>query len=823
MENAQNNFADTHQEKIIDFYKIYKIGQRRWYIFILSLAIALATVYVYLKYAIPVYSVSTKVFIKDKSSESLGSSGDIISGMNMFQPFRNLENEIFVMKSTSVVYKTIEQLNFDYSYFHMGSIKDVESYPNNFYYVVPDSLSPQFINTKIYLKPTSETTFSIWIEAATRANIYNILTEKVVEGITIKSESKTATYGVPITLGESKFTVYRDTTLSIPINTENGYYFIFNDKASLAREWRKIDVSQINKKASILQVSVKGANVDKIVDFANMLSRVYIQNGLDEKNQIASNTISFIDFQLRIIKDSLNVIENDLESFRSKNKVMNISSEAAVDYEALKSLESERAHLLIRQKYYQYLRDYTSAEKDYTALVVPSTLDINDVTLNRLIGELLTLANEKQALTKNNPSSNNPFVANLDSKIKYTKDALIENLNNLNKVSVITLKELDRNIASIQSSLGRLPVVEREFINIERKFNVNDEIYSYLLQKRAEASIAKASSTPDNKVIDMATKYDARKISPNVKSLYIAGIFLGLLIPIIITLVLYYLDNKIYTKEEVEEYTKVPFLGSVVHNEENDGKNVLDSPKSGLSESFRSIKVNIEFLNKQTTGLVIGVTSFVSGEGKTFVALNLASIYAIGGKKVVLVGMDLRKPRIDKEIFENKDAGLSNYLAGMRSIKDIIYPTALNENLFFIPSGVIPPNPSELLSSKRMDELLEYLKKNYDIIILDSPPVGLVVDYLNVVRNIDISLYIVRQGVTVKQSLYIIDDFYRAGNMKNLGIVLNDAKRDYKNYYSYGMGYYYGQDNGYYGYEESTRKSAWKKFKYKYITRKKKI
>ena len=819
MENAPNNFAENHQEKIIDFYKIYKIGQRRWYIFILSLMISLATVYVYLKYAVPVFSVSTKIFIKDKSSESLGSSGDIITGMNMFQPFRNLENEIFVMKSTGLVYKTIEQLPFDYSYFHIGSIKDVEAYPGNFFYVIPDSITPQFTNTKIYLKPLSQSTFEIRIEAK-NAQLYNILTGVVAEGVSVTPESKTGKFGVPIVLGPSRFTVYRDTSLAIPGITEKGYYFIYKDKASLAREWRNIDISQINKKASILQVSVKGANVDKIVDFVNMLSRVYIQNGLDEKNQIASNTISFIDFQLRIIKDSLNVIENDLESFRTKNKVMNISSESAVDYETLKELESERAHLNIKQKYYQYLRDYTTSEKDYSALVVPSTLDINDPTLNRLIAELLTLVNEKQALMKNNPSSNNPFVTNLDSKIKYTKDALIENLNNLNRVSEITMRELNKDIAAIQASLGKLPVVEREFINIERKFNVNDDIYSYLLQKRAEASIAKASSTADNKVIDMATKYESQKISPNVKSLYIAAIFLGLIVPIIITLVLYYLDNKIYTKEEVEEYTKVPFLGSVVHNEENDGKNVLDSPKSGLSESFRSIKVNIEFLNKHTTGLIIGVTSFVSGEGKTFVALNLASIYAIGGKKVVLVGMDLRKPRIDKEIFENKEAGLSNYLAGMKSMQEIIYPTTLNENLFFIPSGIIPPNPSELLSSKRMDGLLEYLKKNYDIIILDSPPVGLVVDYLNVVRNIDISLYIVRQGITVKQSLYIIDDFYRAGNMKNLGIVLNDAKRDYKNYYSYGMGYYYGQDNGYYGYAESSKNSIWKKIKNTFVKRK---
>ena len=800
-----NQVTHTQQEEgFLDFNKFFKIIRRNWYLFALSLALSFGVVYMYLKYTIPIYSVSAKVFIKDRSSHAWGSS-NFLEGAQMFAPYNNLENEMIFMKSNTMMRRTMQQLDFGYSYYSSGTIKDIEAYPFKQFQVIPDTMTPQITNTKIYVSALSDSTFEIKIDTES-PTFYNRIDDTRSYSKNSYLNFKTqGTFGKPVHIENSIFTLQKDSFLTYQIG--HVYYFVAQDIESQIRYWQgKTSVIPVNKEASIVNIGVNGPNLNKCIAFSNMLARVYINQGLVEKNQIAVNTINFIDYQLHVIKDSLNVVESDLVDFRSKNKVMDINYEAQIDYTKLKELESERAKLNIRQKYFQYIREYVSAEKDYTALVVPSTLDINDPNLNSLIGELIALGNDKQTVMKNSSSPNNPFLKNIESQIRYTKDALLENLNNLNRATEISMSELSKNIASIQLGLSKLPVTEREFLNIERKFNVNDGIYNYLLEKRAEASIAKASSTPDNKLIDVANIYDGGMISPKSKTLYTSSIIAALFLPLLFCLYVYFTDNKIYTKEDIEEFSSVPFIGSVVHSLAATGNSVLDKPKSGLSESFRSIKLNLDFILKQKKGLIIGVTSFSSGEGKTFIAINLASIYSIAGKKVVLIGMDLRKPRIDKELFEDKETGLSNYLAGMVEMKKIIQPSKKHENMFFIPSGVIPPNPSELLSSTKMYELIAYLKTEFDVIILDSLHIGLVVDYLNVIKQVDVTTYIVRQGMTAKQSLAIINELSAKEDVPNACIILNDARAEHNKYNSYGMGYYYGAYSGYY--EEGDQKPS---------------
>jgi len=805
MENI-NNSSNQPAEREFDYFVIVLLLRKYWYIFISSFLLGILGVFLYLRNEVPVYSVSSKVFIKDNTNGPMG-MGKFLDGMELVEPYSNLENEMIIIKSAKIIQKTLNKLNFNYSYFIKGNVKDYEYYPSAPIRIIPEITSPQLVNSKIFIMPIDEESYRLTLEKS-NPYWYEMVSDTMYstsQPIEIQRQYK---YGETVEIQKARFQIVKDSVNKPQIDQE--YYVVLKDRYSLMQKWRNsISIQPVNKESSIVEIYVTGVNYEQNVTFLNTLCQVYIQDGLDKKNQIALNTINFIDIQLGIVKDSLNTVENDLLKFRNKNKVMNITFEAEIDYEKLKMLESEKASLEIKQKYYEYLMKYVSSSTDLDGIVVPSILDINDVTLNKLITELVELVNDRETLMKNNPSKSNPFVQNLDSKIAVTKAGLIENLRNLNKSSEITMKELNKNIDKFQKNLNKLPSTEREFLTIERKFNVNDEIYNYLLEKREEASIAKATNTSDNYVVDLASIYDAAIISPKPKILYAISIVASFFIPMTLLLIMYFIDDKIYSKEDIAERTNIPNIGNVVHNLHATDKTVLLKPKSGIAESFRSIKINLSFINNPVSSYVIGVTSSLSGEGKTFVSFNLASIYALSGKKVVLVSMDLRKPGIDKLLFKSQDKGLSNYLAGMVDSDSIIHKTEQHENLYFIPSGAVPPNPAELLNGNKIKELIKELRTKFDIIILDNSPVGLVADYLNIIDQVDSTLYIVRQGVTPKRALDGINDMYVKGNIKNVCLVLNDSITAYEKYSNYGTGYYYSESHS--GYFENELDKKWYK------------
>lgn len=808
MSTTQPPFIQPEEdEQLIDFYKLGHILKQYWYLFALTFTIALSTAYVYLKYTTAVYSVSAKVFIKDRSNVSSGAKG-FLEGSQLFQPFSNVDNEMVVLKSRTLVEKTIRQLNFSIALYTKGKIRDVEVYPIEGLTIHADTVYPILVHQSIFIHPTGPETFELSIENP-GVKYYHTSTQSLSADV-LNATRVQGRWGKPVFLGKAVFTLWKDSTY---IFQKQALYFQCSTPQHLVGYWQgALSVSLVDKDASIVSLQAQHPIVTKARDFVNALARTYIQQGLDEKNAIATNTVNFIDIQLQLIKDTLNIIENRLVDFRSRNKVMNLTYEGQLSYSKLKELESEKAKLAIRHTYFKYIKDYVHAEKDYAALVVPSTLDINDPNLNRLIAELVSLGNEKNTLMTSGQTNDNPYVKSLNNKIVYTKQALMESLDNLDKSTLLSLSELERNITAVQATLSRMPATEKEFMNIDRKFKVNDEIYNYLLEKRAEASIARASSTADNKIIDTAVNYESRKVAPNNRSVWVLAFVLAIILPLAFCVYVYFSDSKVYSKEDVEKYTSLPFMGSVLHAPEGTPQNIIDAPKSGLAESIRSLKINLDFFKPPAKeGKIIGLTSFVSGEGKTFLGVNLASLYAFSGQKVVLVGMDMRKPRIDKELFADKEFGLSNYLAGLVELDKIIVPSGRHDNFFYIPTGIIPPNPSELMGSERMKKLIQYVKANFDIILFDNPPIGLVVDYLQIIKEVDVTLFVLRQGYTDVAALKFIDELQRNQQLQHIGVVLNDVKKSYSKYYQYGTGYYYGGYNsGYYDMREY--KKTWWKF-----------
>ena len=435
-------------------------------------------------------------------------------------------------------------------------------------------------------------------------------------------------------------------------------------------------------------------------------------------------------------------------------------------------------------------------------------MGIDDPLLNSHILELTKLYSQLDIISVNSKQGH-PLVKSIKKQIKSTKEKLIENIENIISTSELTLEDINSRIVELESVIGDLPQNERILLNIQRKFNLNENIYNYLLEKRAEASITKASNISDHKVIDMPRLESNLPIKPNTTLIYVISIMLGFFLPSIIISIYYLFNNKIIDKKDIDEITSVPLIGKIMHNDSGYNLVNINSPKSAIAESFRSIRTNIQYLASDKIEKVICITSSIGGEGKTFVAMNLASIFSITRGKTILIGADMRKPKIFNDFNLSNDVGLSSYLSNQNTKDEVIQKTEF-ENLDIILSGPIPPNPSELLSLEKMKDFIEELKKTYKHINIDTPPNGLVTDGLVLMKYSDINIYVVRQNFTTKEMLNNFNETIIKNNVLNMNLIVNDISNDKTSHgYGYGYGNTYGY--GYYAEDQIENKPWWKK------------
>jgi capsular exopolysaccharide synthesis family protein len=519
----------------------------------------------------------------------------------------------------------------------------------------------------------------------------------------------------------------------------------------------------------------------------------YIRYGVDIKNQTADSTINFINTQLKIISDSLTVAEEKLENFRLKNSFIDLTKEGSIIQNKLEKSENEKTAFELQLQYYNYLNEYLDLKNAGGTIISPSVIGITDQVLIKLVYDLSTYQKETEKIGFN-ISGDQPAYALLSKQMEETREALRENVRN----GIAGLKNLivesEKKISEVEIDINKLPATERSLIGIQRKFDLNNTVYTYLLEKRSESDIARASNVSDNRIIDRATLYSSALVKPKTKMNFIIAIIIALVLPIIIIALIDFLNDKVIDKKDVEQYTKVPIIGYISHD---DGKNeipVFDKPGSALSESFRSVRTAMKYLIKGNKVAVITISSTISSEGKTFISTNLAAITAMLNKKVLLIGLDLRKPRINK-IFEFESSpGMSTYLSGNCNYEEIIQKTKVN-NLYYAPSGPIPPNPAELIETDLMEKFLDRAKKEFDFIIIDTPPMAIVTDALLLSKYVDVNLFIVRQRYTSCHTLELIEQLHNQGELKNMAIIINDISLS--GYYGYGMRYGYAGGYGY--------------------------
>ncbi len=798
----------TNEEQGIDIKQLVYVFLNHWYLFAICVLVALIVGFLINRYSANVYQTTGTVLIKEDRSTFDATS--IMTNMS-YGNYQNVDNEIAILKSYSLTDRVIRKMNLEVTYMEKGRIAASELYKVSPFTVEIDRSVPQAVDL-VYNISLEEDKITLHASAEHLCK-YDFLLSKTIESHPeIIDVTNVCKQGEWVDNGYNRFCIVLNDNHNPKVDKNRKLSFWLNSYSSLNKQMSSFSVSPTSKQSSVLSITKNGENKQKIVDFVNTLMVEYVSRGLEKKNMVSENTIEFIDSELTGIQASLSESERELKDFRTRNDLMNLDLQANQVYTNLRALDKERSEMAVNVKIYKKLQDYIRVQiDDPENLAAPSTMGINDPLLNQLARDLVSLSQTKatQSLTL---TEQNPQIVKLNEQIVTTKKALLENVNNLVENAEMSLKEIDRRINSLESESRLLPGKQQQLINYQRDFDFNDDTYKYLMQRRAEAQILKASNTPDNEIIDEARLERTYKVSPRTSMNYLIAFILGLLIPALYLFLKDFFNVSINDRKDVEKLTHYPIIGQVAQASDKNPLVVINSPKSPIAESFRSIRTNIEFLTQGKAKSTILVTGDMQSIGKTFNSINIASIYALYGKKTVLLGFDMRKPRLFQEFGLTNNVGLSSYLSNKESLENIIQCSSQIPNLDIITSGPLPPNPAELIASEKTNELFTLLKESYDYIIIDTPPIGLVTDSLLLMRHTDVNLFVVRQGVTNKNIFgNIIKDLEE--RELPISIIINGVETG-KSYgygkYSYGYGYgnygKYGNSGSYYGISEETRK-----------------
>ena len=616
--------------------------------------------------------------------------------------------------------------------------------------------------------------------------------------------SKELTFAKKYKVGEVINTPFLNFSLKKTKEFKKGaiYYIRFASFDGTVGGYRGVSVGTLTQAASLIQLSMQGANKNRIVDYLNATVKVLEEDKQEQKILYAKKTKEYIDGLF--VKEQLGV-------YKEENNIFNLSSEGDKVYDEILTLDNQYKEVLEFNDYLNNLKNYLLTHNSYTEGVpVPALIRIQDPKISEGIAVLMEKSILKERL-KSSVTENYPPYIKLVNEIKITKNTLLENINNLRNINSKTLNKLKKELRKANVELKKLPSREQGLLKYQRNFEISEANYNYLKQKSYEAGTAIAANVSDVKIIDEAKDLGEGPIYPKPQFNYLLGFMIGVIIPLFYIIIRELLDNKIHTAEEIQNNYAIPVLGVVGRNQGKNNLAVFERPKSSVSESFRALRSNIQFLFKNAQkdeSKTLVLTSSVSGEGKTMISINMATVFALSGKKTVLIGLDLRKPKIYDDFDLTNEVGVVNHLINQKTLDEIIIPTKI-PNLDIILSGPIPPNPSELLLNETSDKMIKSLKEKYDYVIIDTPPVGLVSDALELFKYGDAIIYVVRQNYTERGMMKMIDDKYKNKEVTNISYVLNDFSIKNKYGYGYGYGYAYGYGYGYgygkygYGYHEN--------------------
>jgi capsular exopolysaccharide synthesis family protein len=767
-----------------DFKKITELILRNYKLFIAGIIIALSLAYLVNHFSIPVYKISSSVLIKEDKNQSGDSDANNYLNSSLFRMNQNFQNELWVLKSSPIIEQTVKNLDLSVSYFRKKGFQYLDAYKNAPFHIALQQDHVQPINVRFYISFMNKEYFEIKAESG-KTSFYNFENNEIVYKKDKWSFLKNGKEGELIETADLAFTVELDSTKKVPDKAMYG--FEFNDIPSLVTGFKnQFQFNIVDKLSTVVEISIKNESVIKGIDLVNELMRVSSIQNLDRKNHLATITIDYIEKQLNEISDSLNQTENNLQSFRSSNQLLNITEQSNIISVQYTDLQNQLAALVARKKYYDYVSDYLSKNDNFSNIIVPASIGIPDQLLNSLMSELIAAEAQQSNLIKNNQEKN-PLVQKLAIQIQNIKKTISENISAAGKTTSIAIDEMNKRIKKTETEISKLPATQRQLGNIERKYRLNDAIYNYLLEKRAEAKITKASNLPDDIIIEPAKMVGFGPVSPNKKLNYLIALFLGMAVPFGYLMTRSALNNKVETQDDIERLTDVPVLGKILHNKYKTSNVMFEFPKSNIAESYRALRTNLDFYVRGGQKKVIMVTSSMEGEGKSFIAQNIAMSYAQLGRRTILIDFDMRKRKIIFNALLETKEGLSSYLINSANLEDIIIKSP-HENLDYILSGVVPPNPTELMALDKTENLITKLKNDYDYIVMDTTPLAQVTDAYLLINHAEVKVMVTRYNFTIKKVFSLVMKDLKQKKIDHVCIVLNDNRYN-RDQYGYGYGY----------------------------------
>jgi tyrosine-protein kinase Etk/Wzc len=770
-----------------DFKKVIELVLRNYKLFIFSLIVSMSFAFLKNRYTIPVYKISSSVLIKENSDQSGRSGMNDFLNSSLFGKNQNFQNELWVFKSSPVIEKTVKNINLSVSYYKKKGFQYFDAYKEVPFRILfsPDHIQPVGVRFDVVFSKGGN--FQLKGQSK-QVYFYNYSTETYEYQKLDWNFQKAGIAGSLIKTPELAFILEIDSSKLLHPEEYSAYSFEFTDQNSLAKSYKdRFRFNVIDKKATVIEISLEIESVNKGIDLVNELMNVYSKQNLERKNHIASITIDYIEKQLGEISDSLSLTESNLQKFRSANQLLNVAEQSSGISAQYIELQNQRAELLTRKRYYDYVAEYLSKNDDFSNMIVPASIGIPDQILTNLMTELIAAQAQRSNLIENKQEKN-PLVNKLTIKIENIKRTIADNISAVRQTTDISIDEMNKRVAKIEARISNIPKTEQLLGGYERKYRLNDAIYNYLLEKRAEAKITKASNLPDDIIIEPAMQVGGGPIAPYPTKNYMMAFIIGMGLPFAFLIVKKTLNNKIDSQESIERMTDVPVLGKIIHNYKKNNNVVYEYPKSPISESYRVLRTNIDFtmkggLNPQ----VIMITSCLTNEGKSFNALNIAMSYAQLGRKTVLMDFDMRKPTTYFSKMEDPAIGISSYLINKMSLSEIILKS-MDPKLDYINSGPIPPNPAELLALKETKNMINLLKEQYDYIIIDTPPLAQVTDGFLLMGTANFILIVARYNYSKKKILSMVLKDLKHKEIDNIGIVLND-NRIKSDQYGYGYGY----------------------------------
>jgi capsular exopolysaccharide synthesis family protein len=734
---------------------------KSWYLLVIFALLGMIAAIFYNRNSLPSYQVTTTLLYKSNTqSQQVFSDKPIAPGKRP-----SLENQVGIISSYSLVHKTLQNLKWTAFIAEKGIISNKDLFTGAPFEIAPDTTAgSNLLDVQFTLTPVSETEYTVSADGEYEKG-------GVKRQVQFTGQGK---IGQPFKNNLFHFTVKKARNSDWTVGQD--YLVRLADLNMIALDYqKKLDIKLADRESDLIYVSMQSKNVERAVDFLNELVKVYVQFGIDEKNKQADNTISFIDNQIFGIKDSLQRAGNNLSGFRSATRAVDIGKESGIALERYQAISTQESSINTRLQYYTNLRQSLNDANGIKNLAPPSVVGVNDPALTGTILKLTDLTSQREVLS-HTLQEGNPALESLDKEITFTRNALAKNIDNLLLSARLELNTLNQQKYSINSRLASLPKEEQSLIGIQGKFELNNQLYTYLLQKRAEAGIIKASNFSDIEVLDPASDDTAKPLGHNRLVNVAIGIVAGLTLIILYFLVHSQLDKRIYNMEQIYQSTYAKVFGLIYKNTLKTPLPVLLYPQSSITESFRSLRTNIhQYLTKHPGQKVISLNSCVVGEGKTFVTLNLATIFAKNSKRVLVIDTDLRKPKLHKLLGCTNEVGLSDYLKGSRRLQDVIRTTD-NNDLFIISAGPSVPFPSEMITNGKLEILLQDVREQFDYVILKNAPAGIITDSRTIFPLADLNLFVVKMMASTADQLEYINGLTKDFPSQKFGIVINSVK-----------------------------------------------